>query len=333
MMELPDNIKAIIINRLRGAISPEEAITLEEWQRQHAVGDEVLDHYDKIWAESSNTVNQPHFDTAKGWQRVDQRLKDIGVIETREIHTVGLRRYWGIAAAAAAAVVIMIAGYWMFFQQSEQQQITWSKVVTADATNKYLRLPDSTLVLLRKGATITYSAGFGQSDRLLTLTGDAFFDVAAHENIPFRIQTEKAVIKVLGTSFVVNSTAGADRVVVVTGKILFTDKARPENKCIVSAREQVSFTGDNFEKKNVNDSNYLAWQTGTLRFTNAPLKEVVKELSAYYGTVVNVNDTLKTGSVKVTASFREQPLNEVLEEITVITGLHFRKQQDTVIIY
>lgn len=332
-MELPDNIKAIIINRLRGVISPEEAATLEEWQQQHAVDDEALDHYHRIWTESSSTVRQPHFDTAKGWQRVDQRLKDTGIVEPGEVRTAGLRRYWGLATAAAAAIVIIIAGYWMFFQPTTQQQITWSKVVTADATNKYVKLPDSTLVLLRKGATITYSAGFGQNDRLLTLTGDAFFDVASHENIPFRIQTEKTVVQVLGTSFVVNSNAGADRVVVVTGKVLFTDKSKPENQCIVSAKEQVSFMGDTFVKKNVSDSNYLAWQTGTLRFTNTPLKEVVKELSAYYGTAVNVNDTLKTGSVKVTASFREQPLKEVLEEITVITGLHYRQQQDSMVIY
>ncbi|MBC9914425.1 FecR family protein [Chitinophaga varians] len=333
MMELPDNIKAIIVNRIRGVISPEEEQMLREWEREYAVEEEALDSYDKIWTESSNIISQSHFDTAKGWQRLDQRLKGAGMVEEPVVRKVGLRRYWGAAAAAAAAMVIIIAGYWMFFRSAEPQQITWSKVVTADATNKYLRLPDSTLVLLRKGATITYSTTFGESDRLITLTGDAFFDVAAKENIPFRIQTERAMVKVLGTSFVVNATPGGDRVVVVTGKVLLTDKARPENKCIVSAKEQVSFAGDSFEKKNVNDSNYLAWQTGILRFTNTPLKEVVKELSTYYGTAVNVNDTLKAGSVKVTASFREQPLNEVLEEITVITGLRYRKQQDSIIIY
>lgn len=332
-MELPDSIKAIIVNRIRGVISPEEEQVLEAWQREYAVEDEALDNYDKIWTESGNTFCQSPFDTAKGWQRLDQRLKGGRMMEDRVVHRVGVRRYWGMAAAAAAAMVIIIAGYWMFFRPTEPQQITWSKVVTADATNKYLRLPDSTLVLLRKGATITYSATFGESDRLITLTGDAFFDVAAQENIPFRIQTERAMVKVLGTSFVVNSTPGADRVVVVTGKVLLTDKAKPENKCIVSAKEQVSFTGDSFEKKNVSDSNYLAWQTGTLRFTNTPLKEVVKELSAYYGTAVNVKDTLKAGSVKVTASFREQPLNEVLDEITVITGLRYHKQPDSVVIY
>ncbi len=330
-MVLPDNIKAIIVNRLRGNISPEEAETLDEWQRQQSVGDEELAEYDKIWAESGNAFSQPHFDIAKAWQCVDQRLKEAGVDENTGGRIVRIRRYWR-GAAAAAAIIVVVAGSWLFFHQTGRQEVTWTKV-TADATNKYFRLPDSTLVLLRKGATVTYSAAFGHSDRLVTLSGDAFFDVAPYEKIPFRIQTERAVIKVLGTSFVVNTTINTDRVVVVTGKIMFTDKARPENKCIVSAKEEVSFTGHTLEKKNISDSNYLAWQTGMLRFTNTPLIVVVKELSAYYGKTVNLNDTLKTGSVKVTASFREQPLHEVLEEITVITGLHYRHQEDSVTIY
>lgn len=330
-MVLPDNIKAIIVNRLRGDISPEEAKALEEWQRQYAVGDEELAHYDEIWTESSSTFSQSHFDAAKAWQRVDQRLQNSVFTENTAGRTVSMRWFWR-AAAAAAAIIVVMAGAWLFFHQTGRPQVALTKV-TADATNKYLRLPDSSLVLLRKGATITYSAAFGHSDRLVTLTGDAFFDVARYENIPFRIQTERALIKVLGTSFVVNTTASADRVVVVTGKIMYTDKARPENKCIVLAKEEVSFAGSAFEKKNVNDSNYLAWQTGMLRFTNTPLKEVVKELSSYYGATVYLNDTLKTGSVKVTASFREQPLNEVLEEIIVITGLHCHQQQDSVSIY
>ncbi|RBL91972.1 FecR family protein [Chitinophaga flava] len=331
MMVIPDNIKAIIVNRLRGNISPEERKALEDWQCQQSVGDEELAEYDKVWEESGNLLSQPHFDIAKAWQCVDQQLKEARVDENAGGRVVRIRRYWR-GAAAAAAIILVAAGSWLFFHQTGRQQVTLTKV-TADATNKYFRLPDSSLVLLRKGATITYSAAFGHSDRLLTLSGDAFFDVAPYEKIPFRIQTERAVIKVLGTSFVVNNSVNTDRVVVVTGKIMFTDKIKPENKCIVSAKEEISITGHTLEKKNVSDSNYLAWQTGILRFTNTPLKVVVKELSSYYGKTIKLNDTLKTGSVTLTASFGKQPLKEVLEEIAVITGLQYRHQEDSVTIY
>ncbi|HVI45723.1 MAG TPA: FecR domain-containing protein [Chitinophaga sp.] len=328
MTVLPDSIKEIIVNRLRGAMTPEEEKVLDEWRRQQPAHEAELARYDAVWDQSAEILRSPDFDVARAWQRVDQRLMRSVEEEDKQGRTVMIWKYLKGGIAAAAAAVAILAG-WQLFHKTDKQ-VTW-RVATADTANRYVRLPDSSLVLLRKGATITYSSAFGNRDRQVALIGDAFFDIAPNEKLPFRVQTERSLIKVLGTSFVVNTTTKSDRVVVMTGKIMFSDKAAPENQCVVSAKEDVSFTGKSFEKRDVTDSNCLSWQTGVLQFTNTPLQEVIRDLSSYYGTTVKLNDTLKMGAVKVTASFRGQPLNEVLEEITVITGLHYRKQEDNVI--
>lgn len=326
-MTLPDNIKTIVIDRLLGNTGPEDAKTLEEQQCQQEEQGKELSGYDKVWTESGQIFSTANFDVAKAWQCVDKRLNDRVKKEVVPGRIVNMKRYIKVAVIA----LFVMAGGWMLFRPTADPA-TWEKV-TAELGNEYVRLPDSSTVLLRKGATISYVSTFGRKNREIALTGDAFFNIAENENLPFAIQTERTHIKVLGTSFVVNNTGKADRIVVVTGKVLCADKARPENQCVLTAKETASFSGQTFEKGTVNDNNYLAWQTGIFRFSNAILAEVVKELSAYYGKTVLLSEPSKTGNIKVTASFREQPLQEVIGEITVITGLHFKQQEDSITIY
>ncbi len=46
-----------------------------------------------------------------------------------------------------------------------------------------------------------YGASFGKNSRELTLTGEAYFDVAGDPNHPMIIRTATVTIKVLGTAF------------------------------------------------------------------------------------------------------------------------------------
>ncbi|MBS0028205.1 FecR family protein [Chitinophaga sp. 22321] len=333
MIVLSETIRSILINKLSGSITSEEERTLKKWRLQSDAHDREINQYAALWAASGRVLLQPDFDMVSAWEQLDQCLRNNGLVVnahiTSPLRMSALRKYTRMAVAAMIAVITLIAG-WLIFSKNEK---TIYKVVSAVDANKYQRLPDNSMILLRKGASITYKTTFGHSDRLVELHGDAFFDVVQNPKLPFNVQTDRSLVKVLGTSFVINTCVQHDRVAVVAGKVLLSVRDNPEAHCFISAQEEAFYTGKTFEKINISDDNYLSWQTDALTFSRASLEKVVVDLSFYYSTTIKLDDILKERDIKVTGSFRKQSLQVVLDEITAITGLHYRSVKDTLVIY
>src|SRR5690606_40088 len=66
---------------------------------------------------------------------------------------------------------------------------------------KSFQLPDGSKVMLNSASTIQVSKNFNETTRELTLSGEAFFDVASNPEKPFIIHTASMDVKVLGTIF------------------------------------------------------------------------------------------------------------------------------------
>ncbi len=322
-MELSEHIQTIIEKHFQGRESAEERRLLEEWRGQHPDHENEFRELMLLWTESGHILNEPAFDTAGAWKRLDERLN--GKKKLRVAFS-----FRTLAAAAVMAGVLLLAG-WLLFQRDHRNL----QMAVAKTGNVELSLPDGSKVTLRKGSSLQYPTVFKGEERKVVLNGDAFFDVKADDNQPFRIHTERSVIQVLGTSFLVHTGNNEDRVVVASGKVLFTDKKEPDQHCVLSARQEALLGNKGFEQQNVNDSNYLSWQTGVLQFERAGLDRVAKDLSDHFGVPVLLDTTLeaRAGELTVTASFREQPLEQVLGEIAALTGLQYRRQNDTVIIF
>lgn len=326
MKEIPENIKEIIIRNLSSEVSAEDHTLLEQWRRQSPEHEQEVAALSAIWKQSNEILKEPDFDTSRAWQAINS--KTINPVKPK---TNPVRHLVRILPAAALAGILLM-GWWV---QSGRKSGLSSITATATTANLYLTLPDSTNVWLRKGATIQYPETFTSKERKVKLNGEAFFDVKSAAGRPFRIQTAKSIVEVLGTTLLVQTTRQSDRVVLLTGKVSFADKANLQHHCILLPNQEALFTGTTFEKKPLSDTAYLFWQTDSLNFSEAPLKQVVDELAAYYRKPIVMSDSLllKSGSITITARFRRQPLKEVLGEITMITGLQYRSLQDTIMIY
>ncbi len=92
-----------------------------------------------------------------------------------------------------------------------------------------LLLPDGTEVWLNAASSIRYPASFAGKERRVTVTGEAWFDVAKNKSKPFFVDVDdKASVEVLGTSFNIN--AYSDEPVINTtlleGKVRVTSASR-----------------------------------------------------------------------------------------------------------
>lgn len=85
-------------------------------------------------------------------------------------------------------------------------------------------LADGTTVHLNAGSKLLYPVRFVGKRRIVTLEGEAYFDVRKDEEHPFVVRTRFGEVTVLGTAFNINAYNDADAcyTTLVYGKVNFS---------------------------------------------------------------------------------------------------------------
>lgn len=323
MIQVPEHILLLIESQLKGQLSEAEAQTLQQWRAENKSHELIYRQLEKIWQESGSILQETGYDEEQAWNKVDQRLA-----QHRNRGTI--RMITRLAAAACIIGLLFIAG-WLLYQKRHPSL----ELAKADQMNMPVTLPDGSQVVLRKGATLSYPKVFNSSIREVTLTGEAWFEVQHDKAHPFRIQTTRATMEVVGTSFTINTNDKEDELVVTTGKVLFTNKADTAAKQIIYPNQSCALTNKGFEVKPQIDPNFLSWKTGIIKFDNTPINQVATVLSNYYNLNIQPDSQLLKLPVlpTVTAKFNQQPIDSVLTEIKLLANISNRKQNDTILFY
>lgn len=190
-----------------------------------------------------------------------------------------------------------------------------------------VELPDGSTVILNRHSKLEYSSDFGEDNRTIALRGEAFFDVQKNAALPFIISARNTTIEVVGTSFNVlayDSVAEVE-VVVKTGVVRFTVPTL--NKTVeltLGEKGEFALANNTVDEKVNEDLNYEAWNTHKLTFNETHLSNVVEAINKTY----NANVVL-TGSVSdsclLTVSFDNQTLDAVLNVLENTLNLTYRR--------
>lgn len=160
-----------------------------------------------------------------------------------------------------------------------------------------LTLPDGTLVYLNSASSLTYPTKFAGTDRKVTLSGEAYFEVAKNPKMPFIINVNnKQEIQVLGTHF--NVEAYTDERVINTTLLEGSVKILYKNKQAILKPGQVAINsmGTDLDIKPADIDEAMAWKNGLFIFNNENITTVMKKISRWYdvevvfkGNMENVN--------------------------------------------
>jgi ferric-dicitrate binding protein FerR (iron transport regulator) len=326
-----EHIIAIIAKQLQGLATEQEAAELQLWLQQDASHQSAYNELVVIWQRSANVLSgsEPRFNAEVAWLQLDKKIAVARRKTTPELYN--FLKFTRTAEKVAAVLIITAAiagGYW-WYRHSQWQTFT------ASTNNQQVTLADNSVVILRKGSSISYPRTFNKKQRLVKLTGEAFFQVHHNDQQPFIINTPLSEVQVVGTSFMVNARETSDEVVVVTGKVHVADKKQTGNEVLLTPGQRVVLQQDHFYQNQVTDSNFIAWKTGLLNFKNASVQKVLQDLSDYYGIQAELDTTAArdTAALTITVRFDNQPLEQALDEIRLITGLEMKKEADKVIFY
>jgi transmembrane sensor len=142
-------------------------------------------------------------------------------------------------------------------------------------------LADGSKVWLNALSTLKYPVQFNGDSRNVTLTGEAYFEIA-HLSSPFIVHTKRGDIAVLGTHFNANDYADESMMetTLMEGKVL----VRSGNDSIVlRPGEGAGVSNQNAIQRFVADTSFvLAWKQKVFRFQKADYQEIFKQLARWY---------------------------------------------------
>lgn len=108
------------------------------------------------------------------------------------------RRIWW--SVAAVLLVIGLGSIFFAEEKSVPVAVYAQTYQTKAGERKKVTLPDGSTVWLNSKSTLKLDENFNESNRLVSLQGEGYFDVK-HSKKPFKVQTSEFEINVLGTAF------------------------------------------------------------------------------------------------------------------------------------
>ena len=194
-------------------------------------------------------------------------------------------------------------------------------------------LTDGTTVHLNAGSKLIYPVRFVGKRRIVTLEGEAYFEVAKDEKRPFIVRTHLGEVAVLGTIFNVNAYADASvcYTTLVEGKVQFSAL----NKDVVTLLpgEQAVVSVNGAEKRTVNMDEYVGWVNGVYVFNNRSLGEIMQTFERWYDIQIyyetpGLRDITYSGSLK-----RHGTINSFLDALELTGDLTYKISGRKVLLY
>lgn len=318
---------SLLAKHLGKELTADEKEQLDHWLDESDENRKELSNAEKIW-NLSNIEDDGAFDTNKGWQKMEKRIHQPGVdsdIRKRLL-------YPQLIKIAASLLILLSIGAFIYWISGPGQFIK----VTAE-NKKILSpviLPDGTKVCLNVGAALKYPKKFKKDIRTVELTGEAFFDVTHDSSHPFIIQTSKAKIKVLGTSFNVAAyqTSDSVQVVVETGTVELSSKTNDNLVRLTKGNTGVYYANNNkLLKSDRSDINAISWKTNVIIFKNVDLLYVTKTLQKLFAQPFHFeNEKLK--NCRVNSDFKDVNLDSIIKTIKIVSKINIEKTSNGYII-
>ncbi|EEI89856.1 sigma factor regulatory protein, FecR/PupR family [Sphingobacterium spiritivorum ATCC 33300] len=181
-------------------------------------------------------------------------------------------------------------------------------------------LSDGTHVWLNSSSTLTYPATFGSDQRIVKLSGEAYFDVAKDAHRPFRIELNGSVIEVLGTSFNVNAYTEEISTSLVEGKVKIITG---QKETFLSPGNEALIKGSHVAVAPADIQKNTAWQRGEFYFDSDNLEEIINQVARWYDVEIVNADSLTVNTTYKGAISREMKLSEVLNILSSATQRRF----------
>lgn len=218
----------------------------------------------------------------------------------------------------------------------------YNTLTTPTGGQYYVSLPDGSRVWLNAASSIKFPTVFNGNERLVYLTGEAYFEIMKKHDKPFRVhfitpsagdEGREGVIEVLGTHFNVNAyiDEATIKTTLLEGQIRewanSADVQEPDRSIILNPGQQAQLKntpvgGGHIRVINDADTEEaIAWKNGLFYFDNVDIQAIMRQVERWYKVQVVFKGRIPARRFAGQVS-RSSNLSQVLK-ILELSKVHF----------
>ncbi|WP_165384646.1 FecR family protein [Sphingobacterium corticibacterium] len=341
MAKHQDRIQYLLAKYKSGLLNKSEHMELAAYLKSEEGKEILFEDMKQSFSDSLSTMSSMPESTSA-------RMRDRLIKETSPMVTVKpiIQRVW--LSGLVATILLLIVGWWSIHMLTQDPDLEWQTMRTTLGEQKKIELSDGSVIFINGGATVQIPKNMTSLDyRIIKLSGEAFFDVAPDSSRPFFVVTRDFSIRVLGTSFNVD-TELEQSVTVREGKVQVMQidensvskslhnlpevwrhfaqsnteqqvhsPKRPEMEIEQLTPPTVALgpfekagIGEHTGLSKTNVSNINNWMHKDLAFYDQPLELVVQQLERFYGKEITIDPALS--GCKITLAANKKTLDEAL---------------------
>lgn len=260
------------------------------------------------------------------------------------------------AALIAFLITLGVVGYRLTKNNPPGAEVL-NTVEAPFGSRAKLTLADGTKVWLNAGSRLSYSSKFGQHNRKVLLTGEAFFDVVENKSQQFVVSTSHLDIKVFGTRFNIKAYNEEDiiQTTLVEGSVMIEEKGLMKavgKKTLLKPKETATYfiAAENRKKKlpeitestsgesdkpkleidsHVDPIIYTSWKDDKWLIEGESLASLSVKLERRYNVQITISSqTLQ--HYKFSGTIKEETLEQVLNVIKLSAPISYKIESNHV---
>ncbi len=313
MSESTDRIWELIAGKLHCELDNEELTQFEEWMEEPD-NRKLFERAEKIYrgfmpVQKLLGVNRNH-----SWERIERRIIRPDFSFRRKVFSY---------AAVLISVCCLCSLLWFYLSNNTNKQ-EYVEIRTTQGKLTKVVLMDGTKVWLNSKSSFRYPKEFKGVDRKVFLNGEAFFDVAKDKRHPFKIETRKFEIGVLGTKFNVLSFNDEIRgeVVLVSGSLKLS-KENGNTLAFLKPGQKAVIEKGTVCVSNVKTDFTSEWIDGRVVFDNERIEVIVQKLERWFNVKIYFADESLKGYRFSGTIIKGKPLSQTIKAFELIAPVNF----------
>ena len=355
----------LLARKLSGEATPEELAELDESLRRNPEAVYYAELLGQLWEENRS---KPLTNTDRTYLKHLEKHQPVFASPAAGEESEPPRRRPSRLLVASLCTAFLLTGLLylrsgLHKRPSSGNAGSNAEFVAQLGSRKTIVLPDGTNVRLNAGSSLRYDSDMLRKDtRMVSLSGEAFFDVANDKDRPFVIHTGRMVIRVLGTSFNVRAYP-QDRITETTllrGSVELTVNSRPYDKIILKPSEKFDLMDDTQEVSTaaaaahplrretnkeklvvqdvipveVADKEYVkevSWIDDNFVFQNETLDELAPKMERWFNVTMEIENSA-IRNFHFTGVFHKETIDQALSAMQLIKPFKFKIHNNHVLI-
>lgn len=325
-MKMKNKIDILLKKLFQEEITSEEMNDLLSWFEQLEAKDELFESYDEKWEYASSTMNTEEQEKILG------RLKE-QIHPQNRINKIRLM-HWTKIAASILLPILLIGGTILFFEARSVGVKKNNMIVNVDKGQKAnMQLPDGTIVWLNSGSTLNLSPNYNHKERIVSLEGEAYFDVAKNTKCPFIVKVNNLSIQAIGTLFNIRAykedefitTTLIEGKVAVSNGINSTELLPNERICYNKRQQQM------MKFSHVDSKLSIMWKENQLAFDGESLGEIANTLERIYNVNIKFeNESLR--KIHFTGVIKNNSIESIFQLISITSPILYSIKDSTIFV-